>query len=156
MRLSLRPQLYCVCVSDREFGATPVFIDVCRRTQNITATNFEAAITERTRAIICVHLAGLPCQMDPIMSVAERYNIFVIEDCAQSHGARYKGKSVGSIGHVGCWSFCQDKIMSTAGEGGMVTTDDEGLWKKIWSYKDHGKSLIGISHLSSPWVSLGA
>ena len=121
-------------------GGAPVFADVDRDTQNITAETIRAVITPRTRAIICVHLAGMPCDMDPIMALAAEHNLFVIEDCAQAHGARYKGRSVGSIGHIGAWSFCQDKIMSTGGEGGMVTTNDRDLWSQMWSYKDHGKS----------------
>ena len=121
-------------------GATPVFADVDDATQNITAESIRAVLSPRTRAVICVHLAGWPCDMDPIMALANEQGLFVIEDCAQAHGARYKGRSVGSIGHIGAWSFCQDKIMSTGGEGGMVTTRDPALWSHIWSYKDHGKS----------------
>jgi dTDP-4-amino-4,6-dideoxygalactose transaminase len=121
-------------------GAVPVFVDVDRQSQNITAATIAPAITPRTKAIIVVHLAGWPCDMDPIMALAGQHGLFVIEDCAQAHGARYKGKPVGSIGHIGAWSFCQDKIMTTGGEGGMVTTNDEALWKRMWAYKDHGKS----------------
>ncbi|GGI96839.1 DegT/DnrJ/EryC1/StrS family aminotransferase [Halopseudomonas pertucinogena] len=121
-------------------GAVPVFADVDADSQNITADTVRAVLTERTRAIICVHLAGWPCDMDPIMALAREHGLHVIEDCAQAHGARYKGRSVGSIGDVGCWSFCQDKIMTTGGEGGMVTTNDRELWSRMWSYKDHGKS----------------
>lgn len=121
-------------------GATPVFADVDENSQNITAATIRKALTTSTKAIVCVHLAGMPCEMDEIMELAEEHNLYVIEDCAQAHGARYKGRSVGSIGHVGAWSFCQDKIMSTGGEGGMVTTNDLALWNKMWSYKDHGKS----------------
>lgn len=121
-------------------GATPVFAEVDRDSQNITAQSALAVLSPRTRAIICVHLAGWPCDMDPIMALAEEHNLWVIEDCAQAHGALYKGRSVGSIGHIGAWSFCQDKIISTGGEGGMVTTQDRILWSKIWSFKDHGKS----------------
>lgn len=121
-------------------GATPVFADVDRDSQNITAQTIAAVLTSRTRAIVCVHLAGWPCDMDPIMALAEEHDLKVIEDCAQAHGAKYKGRSVGSIGHVGAWSFCQDKIMTTGGEGGMVTTNDRDLWSDMWSYKDHGKS----------------
>ncbi|MGN7739582.1 DegT/DnrJ/EryC1/StrS family aminotransferase [Pseudomonas sp. 22526] len=121
-------------------GAVPVFAEVDRDTQNITAETIQAVLTPRTRGIICVHLAGWPCDMDPIMALAARYDIKVIEDCAQAHGARYKGRPVGSIGHVGAWSFCQDKIMSTGGEGGMVTTNDRDLWAQMWAFKDHGKS----------------
>nr|MBF0684010.1 DegT/DnrJ/EryC1/StrS aminotransferase family protein [Pseudomonas sp.] len=121
-------------------GATPIFADVDRDSGNITADSISAVLTPRTRAVVCVHLAGWPCDMDPIMSLADLHNLYVIEDCAQAHGARYKGRAVGSIGHVGAWSFCQDKIMSTGGEGGMVTTNDRALWNAMWSYKDHGKS----------------
>ncbi|GGE45430.1 aminotransferase [Halopseudomonas oceani] len=131
-------------------GAVPVFADVDRDSQNITAETIAAVLTERTRAIICVHLAGWPCDMDPIMALADAHSLFVIEDCAQAHGARYKGRSVGSIGHVGCWSFCQDKIMTTGGEGGMVTTDDRELWSSMWSYKDHGKSWEAVYERAHP------
>lgn len=121
-------------------GAIPVFADVDPDSQNITADTIRAVLTPRTRAVICVHLAGWPCDMDPIMDLAREHDLLVIEDCAQAHGARYKGRPVGSIGHVGAWSFCQDKIMTTGGEGGMVTTGDPVLWKRMWAYKDHGKS----------------
>ena len=125
-------------------GGIPVFADVDPNSGNITAETIECVLTPRTRAIICVHLAGWPCDMDPIMALAERRGLKVIEDCAQAHGARYKGRSVGSIGHVGAWSFCQDKIMTTGGEGGMVTTDDDLLWRSMWAYKDHGKSYAAV------------
>ena len=121
-------------------GAVPVFADVDRDSQNITAETIRAVLTPRTRAVICVHLAGWPCDMDPIMSLAFEHDLKVIEDCAQAHGAHYKGRPVGSIGHAGAWSFCQDKIMTTGGEGGMVTTNDHALWSRMWSIKDHGKS----------------
>ena len=121
-------------------GAIPVFADVDSESQNITAATVEACLTPKTRAIICVHLAGWPCDMESIMNLAEKNDLYVIEDCAQAHGATLNGKMVGSIGHIGAWSFCQDKIMSTGGEGGMVTTNDQELWSKMWSYKDHGKS----------------
>ena len=131
-------------------GATPVFADVDRDTQNITAGSVAAVLSPRTRAIICVHLAGMPCDMDPIMALAIERGLFVIEDCAQAHGARYKGRPVGGIGHVGAWSFCQDKIMTTGGEGGMVTTNDEALWSRMWSYKDHGKSWEAVYEREHP------
>lgn len=120
-------------------GATPVFADVDGDSQNITADSIAAVITPNTKAIICVHLAGWPCDMDPIMDLAKQHDLYVIEDCAQAHGALYKGRPVGSMGHISAWSFCQDKIMTTGGEGGMITTDDESLWKLMWSLKDHGK-----------------
>lgn len=126
-------------------GATPVFADVDEDSQNITAKSIEAVMSTRTRAVICVHLAGWPCDMDPIMALADEHGLFVIEDCAQAHGARYKGRSVGSMGHIGAWSFCQDKIMTTGGEGGMVTTNDPKLWSLMWSYKDHGKSWDAVN-----------
>lgn len=131
-------------------GATPVFADVDRDSGNLSAATIAKVLTPATRAVICVHLAGWPCDMDPIMALAERHGLKVIEDCAQAHGARYKGRSVGSIGHVGAWSFCQDKIMSTGGEGGMVTTNDEALWRAMWSYKDHGKSYAAVHERQHP------
>lgn len=126
-------------------GARPVFCDVELDSQNISARTIEERITERSRAIICVHLAGWPCEMDEIVSLARKRELFVIEDCAQAHGARYRGKSVGSLGDAATWSFCQDKIMSTGGEGGMVTTNSQELHEKMWSYKDHGKSLAAVA-----------
>jgi dTDP-4-amino-4,6-dideoxygalactose transaminase len=108
-------------------GAIPVFADVDAESGNLSAATIARVLTPRTRAVICVHLAGWPCDMDPIMDLARQHGLKVIEDCAQAHGARYKGRAVGSIGDVGAWSFCQDKIMTTGGEGGMVTTNDESL-----------------------------
>tara|TARA_B100000767_G_scaffold265238_1_gene281093 strand:- start:1295 stop:2473 length:1179 start_codon:yes stop_codon:yes gene_type:complete len=131
-------------------GAIPIFADVCKNSQNISQENVRQKISPNTKAIVCVHLAGWPCEMDEIMALANEFNLFVIEDCAQAHGARYKDKSVGSIGHIGCWSFCQDKIMTTGGEGGMVTTNDYGLWSKMWSYKDHGKSWEAVYEQEHP------
>ncbi|MDN5646241.1 MAG: DegT/DnrJ/EryC1/StrS aminotransferase family protein [Acinetobacter sp.] len=131
-------------------GANPIFADVELDSQNISRRSIEAVLTPNTKAIICVHLAGWMCDMDPIMQLAEEKGIFVIEDCAQAHGAMYKGKSAGSIGHIGAWSFCQDKIMTTGGEGGMVTTNDEGLWKTMWSYKDHGKNFDSVYNKQHP------
>ena len=137
-------------------GATPIFADVDLNSGNITAETISKVLTPKTKGIICVHFAGWPCDMDPIMALASLHNIKVIEDCAQAHGATYKGRSVGSIGHIGAWSFCQDKIMTTGGEGGMVTTNDETLWRKMWAYKDHGKSYEAIYEREHPsgfrWV----
>ena len=131
-------------------GAIPVFADVCRDSQNITPETIKAVLTPKTRAILAVHLAGWPCDMEGIMQIAEAHDLYVIEDCAQAHGAYYQGKAVGSIGHIGAWSFCQDKIMTTGGEGGMVTTNDKVLWKKMWSYKDHGKSWDSVYEKQHP------
>ena len=131
-------------------GANPIFADVELDSQNISRRTIEAVLTPNTKAIICVHLAGWMCDMDPIMQLAAEKGLFVIEDCAQAHGAKYKGRSAGSIGHIGAWSFCQDKIMTTGGEGGMVTTNDEVLWKKMWSYKDHGKNFDSIYNKQHP------
>ncbi|MHA3114594.1 DegT/DnrJ/EryC1/StrS aminotransferase family protein [Acinetobacter sp. ANC 4635] len=131
-------------------GANPVFADVELDSQNISRRTIEAVLTPNTKAIVCVHLAGWMCDMDPIMQLAEEKGLYVIEDCAQAHGAQYKGRSAGSIGHIGAWSFCQDKIMSTGGEGGMVTTNDKNLWKKMWSYKDHGKNYDSIYNKQHP------
>ena len=131
-------------------GATPVFADVDEATGNITPESIAAVLTAKTKGIVCVHLAGWPCDMDGIMALAEQHHLYVIEDCAQAHGAMYKGRSVGSIGHIGAWSFCQDKIMTTGGEGGMVTTNDESLWRKMWAYKDHGKSYAAVYETEHP------
>lgn len=131
-------------------GATPVFADVDLNSQAITAASIEAVLTDKTKAVIVVHLAGMPAEMDEIMALSEKHGFKVIEDCAQAHGALYKGRSVGTIGHIGAWSFCQDKIMTTGGEGGMVTTNDKFLWDVMWSYKDHGKSFDAIYNREHP------
>ena len=131
-------------------GAKPVMADVDLVSQNITVETIQAAMTPNTKAIICVHLAGWPCDMPAIMAFAKKHNLFVIEDCAQSHGAKINGQYAGTFGHINAFSFCQDKIMTTGGEGGMVVTQDETLWKKMWSYKDHGKSYDAVYHKSHP------
>tara|TARA_R100000789_G_scaffold51520_1_gene51245 strand:- start:1559 stop:2734 length:1176 start_codon:yes stop_codon:yes gene_type:complete len=131
-------------------GATPVFADVDRDSQNITAETARPLVTARTRAIIAVHLAGWPCDMDSLNALAREHNLFVIEDCAQAHGASYKGRPVGCLGDVAAWSFCQDKIMTTGGEGGMVTTNDRELWSRMWSFKDHGKSWDAVYERQHP------
>ncbi|MFZ3443246.1 DegT/DnrJ/EryC1/StrS family aminotransferase [Vibrio harveyi] len=131
-------------------GAAPVFADVNLNSQAITAESIQAVLTPKTKAVIVVHLAGMPAEMDAIMALSEQHGFYVIEDCAQAHGAKYKGRSVGTIGHIGAWSFCQDKIMTTGGEGGMVTTNDKALWSTMWSYKDHGKSFDAIYNREHP------
>ena len=97
-----------------------------------------------------MHLAGWPCEMDEIIDIGNEFNLLIIEDCSQAHGAKYKNQSVGSIGDIGCWSFCQDKIMTTGGEGGMITTNSESLWQKMWAYKDHGKSYKSVFNYKHP------
>jgi dTDP-4-amino-4,6-dideoxygalactose transaminase len=131
-------------------GAQPVFADIDRDSQNLTAATIAAALTPRTRAVIVVHLAGWPCEMDPILELARAHGLFVIEDCAQAIGARYRGRPVGALGEVGAFSFCTDKIITTAGEGGMLVTDDEALWRRAWSYKDHGKSYEAVYQRQHP------
>ena len=131
-------------------GAVPVFADVEQDSGNISARTIAKVLSPMTKAVVCVHLAGWPCDMHPIMELAAERGFAVIEDCAQAHGALYKGQSVGSIGHVGAWSFCQDKIMTTGGEGGMVTTNDETLWRAMWSFKDHGKSYEAVYERQHP------
>jgi len=121
-------------------GARPVFADVERDSQNISPATVEPVITDQTRAILCVHLAGWPCDMTGFRDLASARDIKLIEDCAQAHGAICDGRPVGGLGDVAAWSFCQDKIMTTGGEGGMVTCNDEDMWKRMWAYKDHGKS----------------
>lgn len=131
-------------------GATPVMADVDPDSQNITAETVSKVLTPRTRAIIAVHLAGWPCDMDPIIELAREHGLKVIEDCAQAHGATYKGRPVGSLGDVAAFSFCQDKIMTTGGEGGMLTTNDAEIWQRAWSFKDHGKSFEAVYHREHP------
>jgi dTDP-4-amino-4,6-dideoxygalactose transaminase len=120
-------------------GATPVFADIDRDSQNLTAETIRPVLSPRTKAIIAVHLAGWPCDLDPILGLARERRIKVIEDCAQAAGASYKGRPVGSLGDAAAFSFCQDKIISTGGEGGMLLTNDHEVWERAWSYKDHGK-----------------
>src|SRR5688572_18297323 len=116
-------------------GAVPVFADVDGESQNITSQTIRERLSPRTKALIAVHLAGWPCDMEPIMALARERQLQVIEDCAQAHGARYRGRCVGAIGDVGAYSFCQDKIMTTAGEGGMLVTNRYDLWQRAWSFK---------------------
>ena len=120
-------------------GAKPVFADVDPISQTLTASTIREVLSPSTKAIIAVHLAGWPCDMDPIIELAREHGLKVIEDCAQAHGASYKGRPVGCLGDAAAFSFCQDKIMSTGGEGGMLTTNDDELWERAWSFKDHGK-----------------
>ncbi|HXX92763.1 MAG TPA: DegT/DnrJ/EryC1/StrS aminotransferase family protein [Planctomycetota bacterium] len=121
-------------------GATPVFADVDRDSQNVTAETIRTVLTSRTRAIIAVHLAGRACEMDPILELARERKLRVIEDVAQACGGTYRGRPLGTLGDVGCFSFCQDKILTTAGEGGMAVTRDARIWERLWAWKDHGKS----------------
>ncbi len=131
-------------------GAAPVFADICTDSQNITPATVAPFLTEKTRAILCVHLAGWPCDMDGFADLAARHDLLLIEDCAQAHGATYKGRPVGSLGDVAAWSFCQDKIMTTGGEGGMVTTNSASVWEAAWAYKDHGKSWDAVYSQDHP------
>lgn len=131
-------------------GARPVPADVDPVSQNVTAATIEAALTPRTRAIIVVHLAGWPCDMDAIMMLARKHGLKVIEDCAQAHGASWRGRPVGGFGDAAAFSFCQDKIISTGGEGGMLVTDDVETWRRAWAYKDHGKSWEAVYELQHP------
>lgn len=131
-------------------GAIPVIADVDPVSQNITLETIRRVATPRTRAIIAVHLAGWPCEMDAIMEFADAHGIKVIEDCAQAHGATYRGRPVGSFGHAAAFSFCQDKIISTGGEGGMLVLNDEAAWEKAWAFKDHGKSFDAVYNRRHP------
>jgi dTDP-4-amino-4,6-dideoxygalactose transaminase len=130
------------CVVMRK--AIPVIADVDATSQDITADTIRPLLTSRTKAIIAVHLAGWPCDMDPIVELARDRGVKVIEDCAQAHAATYKGRPVGSLGDAAAFSFCQDKIMSTGGEGGMLTINDESVWKRAWSFRDHGTGYDAI------------
>jgi len=166
--LALELALYClgigpgdeVVVPSRTFiasascavmrGATPVVADIDRNSSNLTAETVEQVITPRTKAIIVVHLAGWPCEMDSIMELARSRGIAVVEDCAQAHGAQYRGKPIGSFGDMAAFSFCQDKNMTTGGEGGMLLTNDRKLWNLGWSFKDHGKSFEAVYERDHP------
>lgn len=121
------------------YGIKPVFVDVDLDSQNITLETIKQGITNKTKAVILVHLAGWPCDLEEICNYCKENKIWVIEDCAQSHGAKYNDKYAGTWGDINAWSFCQDKIISTGGEGGMVTTNNLELYKRAWSLKDHGK-----------------
>lgn len=125
-------------------GARPVCAEVNGETQNITADTIRAALTPATKAIVAVHLAGWPCEMNDILQLARERGIKVIEDCAQAHGAAYRGQPVGSMGDIGAFSFCQDKIITTAGEGGMITLNSDEAWERAWAYKDYGKSYDAV------------
>ena len=131
-------------------GATPVFADVDRDSGNLHPDSVEEAATGRTRAILPVHLGGWPCEMPELRKLADRRGLAIIEDCAQAHGATVDGRSVGTFGEIGAWSFCQDKIITTGGEGGMVTTADDELWSRMWSGKDHGKSWEAVYEREHP------
>jgi len=148
-----------VLVSSRSFfasascifnvGAKPVFCDVDLNSGNISHNSITNNITRKTKAIICVHLAGWPCDMSEITNIAKKHNLFVIEDCAQSHGGIYKGQPLGTFGDVACWSFCQDKIITTAGEGGMIATNSKKIMLKIFALRDHGKNFLKINNKSN-------
>jgi len=127
-------------------GAVPVVADIDLYSANITVDTIEAARTEKTTAIIVVHLCGWPCDMPAIMAYAAEHGLKVIEDCAQAHGAEIDGRKVGSFGHAAAFSFCQDKIITTGGEGGMLVTDDETIWRSAWSLKDHGRDYDAVYH----------
>ena len=131
-------------------GATPVFADVDRDSGNISPATIAPMLTDRTRAVVPVHLAGWPADIDGVIDLVRPHGIRVVEDCAQAHGARIGDRSVGAIGDIGAWSFCQDKIMTTGGEGGMATTDDPDLWSAMWSFKDHGKSWDAVYERQHP------
>lgn len=130
-------------------GARPVVADVDRVSGNLTAATIEEALMPATRCVIPVHIGGWPCDMDAIMALAEARGLYVIEDCAQAHGARWNGQHVGTFGHVGAFSFCQDKIMTTAGEGGMLITSDDEVWRRAWEYKDHGRSMAAMERAAT-------
>ena len=125
-------------------GATPVFADIDPESTDVTAETVEAVFTDRTAAVIVVHIAGWPAEMDPIVRLAHERGVIVIEDCAQAHGATYHGRPVGSFGDAACFSFCQDKIVA-AGEGGLLALDDDAAFAIAWEYRDHGTSLAKLS-----------
>ncbi len=138
-------------------GARPVVADIDPDSQVVTVESLRAALTPKTRALVVVHLAGWPCAMDEIMAFAAEHSLIVVEDCAQAHGATYKGRPVGSFGHAAAFSFCQDKIISTGGEGGMLVLDDEDAWERAWAYKDIGRSYDAVYRRQHPpgfrWIT---
>jgi len=160
------------CVALR--GAVPVFVDVDSDSQNITPDTVKSAIFSKTKAVIAVHLAGWPCELDELRALCDEHGIYLIEDCAQAHGAVYSNneyavatkekeedritknrkssypKKVGSVGDIAIFSFCQDKIMTTGGEGGLVFTPNAELWEKAWSFKDHGKDYNSVFKENHP------
>ncbi|MDX5376935.1 MAG: DegT/DnrJ/EryC1/StrS aminotransferase family protein [Halomonas sp.] len=136
------------CVVAR--GARPVFADVDPDSGNLCVESVAAVLTPRTRAIVAVHLAGWPCDLDGLRRLADTCNLWLIEDCAQAHGATWRGSRVGSVGDAAAFSFCTDKIMSTGGEGGMLLLNDEAAWRRAWSYKDHGKSWTSVQGVHPP------
>ncbi len=131
-------------------GARPVVVDVDPDTMTLSAAAAERAITDRTAAIVVVHLAGHPADVAPLRGLADDHDVRLVEDCAQAHGATYRNRPVGGLGDVAAWSFCQDKIISTAGEGGAVTTADPLLWQRCWEHKDHGKSWAALREPGPP------
>lgn len=147
----LPPRTYFGCASAIVLiGAIPVFADVDSISQNLTAQTIEPVLTSRTRAILAVHLAGWPCDMDPILDLAAAHDLVVIEDCAQAQGAEYRSRPVGSMSEVGIFSFCHDKIMTTAGEGGMLVMDEHEKWEMAWSFKETGKSFDAVFNQKHP------
>ena len=130
-------------------GARPVVCDIDVDSQTLTADTIRTVLTPRSKAVLVVHLAGWPCDMDPICDLAREKKLFIIEDCAQAHGAMYKGRPVGSLGDVAAFSFCQDKILTTAGEGGMLVTDNEQVWRRAWELKDHGKNVCKVNNAAN-------
>jgi len=131
-------------------GATPVLCDVDPDSQNMSAQTVAPALSPRTRALIPVHLGGWPCEMGPLVELARERGIAIVEDCAQAHGAKWQGRPVGGFGELAVFSFCQDKIMTTGGEGGMLLTSDRALWSRAWAYKDHGKSWEAVHERKHP------
>ncbi len=122
-------------------GHIPVFVDIDPFTQNISIKDLKKKINDNIKAIICVHLGGLPCDMKNIKNLAKKKNIKIIEDCSQAHGASINNKQVGSFGEVATWSFCTDKIISTLGEGGMISTNKKKIYEYCKRYINHGTAL---------------
>ena len=133
-------------------GATPVFADILPYALTIDPASVERMVGPKTRAILCVHLGGRPCEMAELERIASAHGLWLVEDCAQAHGARVDGRPVGGFGDAAAFSFCTDKIMSTGGEGGMVMLKSREHWRRAWSCKDHGKD---PEKVRTPAVSKG-
>lgn len=132
-----------------KMGHRPIFSDIDLYSQNIELEQITKVVTKKTKAIICVHLAGYPTRMQEIMTFAQNKNIYVIEDCSQAHGSKINNKLMGTFGDINVWSFCQDKIISTLGEGGMICTNNLKFYKRLKSYRDHGKNFNNISSIKN-------
>jgi dTDP-4-amino-4,6-dideoxygalactose transaminase len=143
-KIIVTPRSFIISASCvQNLNLKPVFADIDVN-GNLSIEGIKKSYSKKVKAIILVHLNGLPCDLDPIIKFAKKFKLKIVEDCSQAHGALYKNKPIGSLGDVAIWSFCQDKIISTGGEGGMISTNNKKIWEKCWSMKDHGKNYYSV------------